>query len=311
MDFNSERLVDVLKGIDHEGSLTVELMTDPREAAKRPTLSAQEHARLEAILPTLSLTDSQKDALFTIASSRVTAVWGPPGTGKTHFLVALIHALAAVYAQQERPFRVLVTAMTHAAIENLLRKLLKARPSLSGPTLVVGKVGHWQGDVDPNVELFDKNELDHWMASHSCCVVGSTVWGLLKSECQFDLVLIDEASQLKTPDACVAIERVTAEGRLVAAGDHAQLGPIVNGVYPDPPDGEPVLHRSVLELLLERPSRPGAPLCQLLENWRMNETLTDASRAIYGPDFRCANDEIANRAPATPRPATGLYWRLL
>ncbi len=295
MDFNSERLVKVLEGIEHETSLCVELMADPRAASNRPPLFTQEHALLEAVLPTLSLTGSQEAALRTIAHSRVTAVWGPPGTGKTHFLVALIQALTAVYTHLGRPFRVLVTAMTHAAIENLLRKLLNAPPSQFAPTPVVGKVGYWRGDDDQNVELIDKDALDHWMANQSCCVVGSTVWGLLRSGYQFDLVLIDEASQLKTPDACLAIERVMSEGRLVAAGDHAQLGPIVNGVYPDPPYGEPVLHRSVLDLLLERTSRPGVPLCQLLENWRMNETLTDASRAIYGPSFRCANDEIANR----------------
>lgn len=124
MDFNSERLVNVLKRIEHETSLCVELLTDPRSASHQPPLSAQGHALLEAVLPTLSLTESQEAALRTIAGSRVTAVWGPPGTGKTHFLVALIQALAAVHANQERPFRVLVTAMTHAAIENLLRKLL-------------------------------------------------------------------------------------------------------------------------------------------------------------------------------------------
>ena len=133
------------------------------------------------------------------------------------------------------------------------------------------------------------------MDEHGAAIVGSTVWGLAKSEARFDLVVIDEASQLRVPDAALAIDRVHERGRLVAAGDHFQLGPIIKGAYPDPAEGEPVLHGSVFDLLRERPDRPGTPLCQLLENWRMCDVLTGAARLLYGPDYRCASPDVASR----------------
>ena len=69
------------------------------------------------------MTASQAEAYRAICQRRVVPVWGPPGTGKTHFLASMILGLAAAHARAGRPFRVLVTAFTHAAIENLLRKV--------------------------------------------------------------------------------------------------------------------------------------------------------------------------------------------
>jgi hypothetical protein len=123
-------------------------------------------------------------------------------------------------------------------------------------------------------------------------------------------VLIDEASQMKVPEAALAIERVHQSGRLVAAGDHEQLGPILAGVYPDPPAGEPVLHGSVFDLLHERSGRTGTPLCQLLENWRMNDVLTGVSRLIYGPDYTCASNAVATRRLCVSHSRSGVRWSL-
>ena len=55
---------------------------------------------------------------------------GPPATGKTHFLATLILGLADAHARAGRPFRVLVSAFTHAAIENVLKKLDERRRAL-------------------------------------------------------------------------------------------------------------------------------------------------------------------------------------
>ena len=108
-------------------------------------------------------------------------------------------------------------------------------------------------------------------------------------------MVIDEASQVKVPDAALAIERIRDHGHLVAAGDHHQLGPILAGVYPDPVDGEPVLHGSIFDVLRHGPGRPGAPVRQLLENWRMCDVLTEAARPLYGSGYGCASVEVASR----------------
>src|SRR5688572_10194650 len=75
------------------------------------------------IVPRLHLTKSQSEAYQAIRQTRVVPVWGPPGTGKTHFLASVILGLASAHAGANKPFRVLVTAFTHAAIENVQRKV--------------------------------------------------------------------------------------------------------------------------------------------------------------------------------------------
>jgi MoxR-like ATPase len=110
--------------MDDSGSgLFLDLLRDPEGAAAPQPLAKKVAPLAERLEGSLHFTPSQRAAYRGIARQRVTAVWGPPGTGKTHFLAATILGLAAAHARAGRPFRVLVTAYTHAAIENLLRKL--------------------------------------------------------------------------------------------------------------------------------------------------------------------------------------------
>ena len=287
LDFNTDRAIDGLKQLDTRG-LFVRLLDDPAAAAGAGGLSRAVDP-VEAAA-TFQLTPSQAAALRTIARSRVTAIWGPPGTGKTHFLAAL--ALGLCGAPRRGRLRILISAMTHAAIDNLLRMIVRIADALGRPAPALAKVGR---AVTGGISDIAKEGIDGWLDEHDAAIVGSTVWGLAKSEARFDLVVIDEASQLRVPDAALAIDRVHERGRLVAAGDHFQLGPIIKGAYPDPAEGEPVLHGSVFDLLRERPDRPGTPLCQLLENWRMCDVLTGAARLLYGPEYRCASRDVASR----------------
>ena len=295
LDFNTDRAIDGLKQLDTRG-LFVRLLDDPAAAASAGGLP-------RAIDPVeaaaaFHLTPSQAAALSTIARSRVTAIWGPPGTGKTHFLAAL--ALGLCGAPRRRPLRILISAMTHAAIDNLLRMIVRIADDIGRPVPALAKVGRTAtGDISG----IAKEEIDGWLDEHGAAIVGSTVWGLAKSEARFDLVVIDEASQLRVPDAALAIDRVHERGRLVAAGDHFQLGPIIKGAYPDPAQGEPVLHGSVFDLLRERPDRPATSLCQLLENWRMCDVLTGAARPAVRArlPLRLARRGIAAVAVAATR----------
>ena len=295
LDFNSEKLLAGLARLDGDGGLFVRLLDDPRAAAEPISLPRSVDSVLAGELAASKLTPSQGEAWRTIVEHRVTAVWGPPGTGKTHFLAALVLGMCEAHRREGHRCRVLVTAMTHAAIENLMRKIAQQAAARGRDLPAMAKVGAWQSDVGVGAEEIDKTEVDAWLAASDVAVLGSTVWGLAKSEERFDIVLIDEASQMKVPDGALAIERVREKGRLVTAGDHHQLGPILAGSYPEPLHGEPVLHGSVFDLLRERPGREGAPLCQLLENWRMCDVLTGASRILYGPRYTCASDEVSAR----------------
>ena len=71
----------------------------------------------------LPMTASQNDCFQGVCWMPLQLVWGPPGAGKTYFCAATILRLAVAHRRAGKPFRVLVTAFTHAAIDNLLTQV--------------------------------------------------------------------------------------------------------------------------------------------------------------------------------------------
>lgn len=67
------------------------------------------------------LNQSQNLAIQISLANALTCLWGPPGTGKTHTIVVLLQELLEDLGER----RILVTAPTHNAVDNVLRKFLK------------------------------------------------------------------------------------------------------------------------------------------------------------------------------------------
>lgn len=67
----------------------------------------------------LDLNESQNKALHAALVSSLTCLWGPPGTGKTHTVAVILEELLRGPEQ-----RILVTAPTHNAVDNVMRKFL-------------------------------------------------------------------------------------------------------------------------------------------------------------------------------------------
>lgn len=66
------------------------------------------------------LNECQNRAVAAALTSRLSCIWGPPGTGKTQTVVAILQELL-----QRRPEeRILVTAPTHNAVDNILKRYL-------------------------------------------------------------------------------------------------------------------------------------------------------------------------------------------
>lgn len=108
----------------------------------------------------------------------------------------------------------------------------------------------------------------------------------------FDGILVDEASQMKLPDALVAFSTLKATGSLLLAGDDQQLPPIIAGTYPK--TSEPFL-TSVFAFLRHRmnarrdagdATAEARTLFLLDENFRMNEPLTAYPREVIYKTFR-------------------------
>ena len=248
--------------------------------------------------PPPGLTPSQTRAWDHVTQNRITAVWGPPGTGKTYFLARLIQGMLR---NQER-FTVLVSAFTHAAIENLLARLSRMLPGVA-----IGKVD--LSIVMNGVQKLEKKKIQAFTRKHPVCVVGATAYALLGEAAMpaFDLVLLDEASQIKVTEGLVCLAALSSGGRAVVAGDGRQLGPILAADWPEIPDG-PSLHHSLFALL----TRPEALTAQMLtENFRMNALLTaQAAALVYGPAYRCANPAVAARRLDYTPAGDSLDWLL-
>jgi hypothetical protein len=296
-DWNTEKLVDELAALDAEGGGYRDVLYDPVEARAAPWSSREIEQAARDLGARHGMTPSQLGALDGLLGYDLHVVWGPPGTGKTHFLALAVLCLAEAYRRAGRPLRVIVTAFTHTAIDNVLRKIaaLQAERRVfegSAPLPLYKLRSECEGAV-----RLDPKQLPTVGAQHQHAVFGSTVWQLCRcspDEFAAELVVIDEGSQLTAGEAAIAYRRRAARGRLVVAGDPEQLPPIVQGAYPTP-DGEPPLHRSVLECLrFADPDGERGLVTPLLENFRMNDRLCAYPAAsIYPPDYGPATDAIA------------------
>jgi len=295
----------------------VQLLADPVGSCCRMRLESGVRTAASDLLGRADLTPSQRDAFRHVLNHSLTLLWGPPGTGKTHFLAMEILILLESHRRAGRPLRVLVTGFTHAAIENCLFKLadLRARTGIAAEVAKLGEIqregGGDLGEVEPEAG-------PAFLHAHPQCVLGGTTYGLLKmfrgapDDAPFDLVVVDEGSQLRVPEALLAISRLGPGGRLVVAGDDLQLPPIVQGAYPDPAPGEPLLNRSLFEALREPDRGRDEITCQLYENFRMNASLSRfPAFSLYGERYQSASEEIGGRrltlAP-TRRPVRVPNW---
>jgi DNA helicase-2/ATP-dependent DNA helicase PcrA len=302
-DFTTDGVVEFLRNGDPQRhALLLRLLRDPDAAGETVPFDESVLRYAAEEIAAFGLTESQAEAFRQICLRRVVPVWGPPGTGKTHFLAAAILALAAAHARAGIPFRVLVTAFTHAAIENLLRKIAALREACQpGSAVRIGKAKSWQGEETAGIETVEESRLGAWLQQHPQAIVGATVYSCLKQYDRlppFELSVIDEASQVRVPEAAIPIGLAGPQGRLVLAGDHLQLPPIVVGVYPEMEPGQPVLHRSIFEAISQRSGPPSSMrlMQQLTENFRMNDVLTSyAGGLLYGPGYRSFDSNVAQR----------------
>ena len=95
------------------------------------------------------LNDSQKDAVASALNSvHVAAIHGPPGTGKTSTLVALIIQQLLIHANRGDSQQILICAPAHSGVDNLAKQLLKA-------------------GVDSIVRLGHTSKIDREIVAHS------------------------------------------------------------------------------------------------------------------------------------------------
>jgi len=197
----------------------------------------------------LSLNESQWRAWDSALHRRFRLLWGPPGTGKTRTLRNIAFGALLAAERSRRPVRILVCASTYTAIDNVLMGLWERRRAAMGHERVpIHRLrsdyrppeGHVPAAMDlsvnrgrPMVELRDlRNQL---LAGRDSVIVGATpeqTFNLAtlddNSPVQslFDLILIDEATQMDVAHAVLPLCTVAPRGSVILAGDPKQLPPI-------------------------------------------------------------------------------------
>ena len=176
------------------------------------------------------LNHSQNEAVKKGLSQRALFVWGPPGTGKTRTLAALTANLL------KGGKRVLLTAMSNAALDNLLDAVAIRLGDRVRDTSIARLGKH----MDDRVRRFgrDKYNYDEFGAKtmgfewpvhvRKAQLVAATFAKLAMrgpdNPRMFDSVVADEVSMANVPNLAVAA--CHAEESLVLGGDPSQLPPV-------------------------------------------------------------------------------------
>lgn len=235
------------------------------------------------------------------------AVQGPPGSGKTHLLARL-----ALHLALERDLRVLVTAVSHAAIHQALGEVaavgrrLAAKNPRAGDLLVGGvqKIGMSRG---ANEGLPDGvRPVYRANPKQRPLVAGATIYAAARqasvgSDFPFDAVLFDEAGQATLTLATAA--RVLAP-LAVFIGDDMQLPPVVEL----PPDDEGDAGR---ESALQFSRRVYEDPFLLRETRRLNADLCAAVSACFYDDQLTPTSEAAGRRLELGAVPTGPFAEIL
>lgn len=185
---------------------------------------------------------AQEAAWRGLADNRVGLVLGPPGTGKTHLLSWLITGHGAVRTAAGRPARTLVTAFTKNAVGNLVDAVAKRQqlhdPEAPAPIFYGASPS---GGLSAGVQLLgrgDEVDVERQIASGRT-VIGATIWSLYRLIASrklpvvdgptaplFDLICIDEASQMVLGQGLMALAGMAPDCRVVVSGDDQQLPPV-------------------------------------------------------------------------------------
>jgi len=246
------------------------------------------------------LNASQVSAVKSCAKNQLTIVWGPPGTGKTDTLVAFLHSVI----RHKKSKKVLITGPNYRTVEELSERLVKnlendpaagcdyywlysksrgAKPLATGVKHLNLKSASRDKDDAGYQELLgslrDDNRLT--IVSTTAHVIHQVTKDLGTTgslvDTVFDLVVLDESSQIPVTLALRPLATMKSEAQLIIAGDHKQMPPIQ---HLEPPEGAEHLVGSIQSYLIRRFDVTPVPL---LVNYRSNKDLVEYARTLAYP----------------------------
>lgn len=280
------------------------------------------------------LNTSQTAAVQHAAERGLTVIWGPPGTGKTATLAAFLHAVACDSTSRKQPLKILVSGPTYKAVEEIMGRAMNCfvADSTSSCNMYMAYSAQREQGVQPvalpshisykNIAL-DNSDLDCQIClqdlqyGSGIVIIGTQIrqarrfseWLHSGSTVQsvFDIVIIDESSQVPVSHALSAMCGLKENGRLVVAGDRLQMPPITSL---DAPTDAAYLVGSIQTYLIER-FIPGTKQCILETNYRSTEDIVAFARTIGYPPTLAAkfpNTSICYMQDPIPPYPSQLPW---
>jgi len=217
------------------------------------------------------LNDSQNSAyLNSINSSNFCIIQGPPGTGKTETIANIVKHFV------EKGLKVFVTAPTHTAINNCLNAISGKFENSSRVIKIGDKPQNKEVQQNPLVTKKSRYAYANSGYDQRGIAIGATAYSLCYPSSkkldgwEFDIAVIDEASQLSIP---LAIATMFRTGKYIFVGDHKQLDPII------PKDSG---NEMFAESVFSRIARLYADEINLLKrSYRLNESLIAIPNTLF------------------------------
>ena len=261
-----------------------------------------------------SFSKTQRAAFQHVVENNFTLLQGPPGTGKTDFIARTIIALSRAFLEggfdkaarggndlDRRRLRILICANSNEAVDNAIRKTKAKRPQNIKDRIGVHKLIKVRQSKAYSTSYPDPEALeDDDSEDRRVFVLGATALDCIRnvsdkvredrSKLFYDLIIIDEASQVSVSQALMILEQGIEDMHVLIVGDQQQLPTIVHGDY-QPKDPRFNLFSSVFDLYLDQAEKNDCKLT-LLENYRMNEAISHYSASrIYGSNFCTPKEE--------------------
>ena len=276
-----------------------------------------------------NLNASQTDAVAHSAEKGLTIIWGPPGTGKTQTLAGCIHGMVHDAVLHSEPLKILVAGPTYKAVEELIGRVVTSLDNdTSSPAEIF--IGYSSSQIPKpftatsshlrvksmNLHHGSQDTLDCLSSLANADVVTILATSTMQSyklaewsggrfvDTIFDVVIIDESSQVQVTTAISPLATLKEQFRVIIAGDHLQMPPIM---ALEPPVGAEYLVGSIQKYLLSRPFTGKVNTCPLEENYRSAEDIVAYARTIgYRSTLQASNPATAlHFLASTPTPATG------
>jgi DNA helicase II / ATP-dependent DNA helicase PcrA len=303
-DMNADKALEAL-GHANQNTFYQWLLERPEQCTVDENLKSQAAEllhQINAIEHPAQLTTAQSQVIGPdFLGEPAFLVQGPPGTGKSYTLGWAVLSRLLLRAMQGQSFHVAVVSKTHNAVnivlESITKKWQKLAQAQQVPVLGLLGLPVYKIVNDPTDTVsagvqplytygLAPNNLE-MLLSQPYLIVGGTSGGFHTaakrrgdrggrnvdwSNKTFDLLIIDEASQMSLPEAVLAGAFLREDGQIIVVGDHRQMPPIIAHNWEQEElrtaaSAEPYL--SLFESLLKR----GFPRVALDESFRLHHTI--------------------------------------